>query len=323
MNDATVRKIIEDSYRKETTRSNYLARLNNLQQACNNTPLFQIISSPDAFYDALRKTYPNISTRKNILTLILALFKNSQRLRDELQVQHKRWRKFHDDMDGFQEAKYSKNMPDPDQLAKYTPMEDIDLKYKELKKVNPHDTLQSSQQFVLLSIITTTPPKRSDYGNMHIYYERDPNLKEANYMVLRDDPKHTSYMVFTKFKTAGEYARVDQDLPRQAAKDIKDSLRRHPRTHLFVNRFGDPFNTNNAFTKYVIRTFNKLFKRNTGVTMLRHIYITEKVSWDEMNDEDLGEIAHQMMHSTKLQRKYNWNKKAICDNLKRICDECK
>lgn len=324
MNDSTIVRIIENAYTKDTTRSNYLNRLTRLKEICDNKSYFNILSNPDTYYVSIRENYPNISTRKNVLTLILALFKNSEALRNDLVDQHKRWRKFHDDMDGFQEAKYKKNMPNPDQLAKYTPMEEIELRYKELKKESdPHETLQSSQTIVLLSIITSTPPKRSDYGSMAIYQEKDPNHTDENYLVIRSNPKHTSYMVFTKYKTSDEHRRIEQDIPKQTFKDIHDSLRRHPRDYLFMNRFNDPFKTNDAFSKFVIRTFKRLFDRNTGVTMLRHIFITEKLSWDEMNDEELDDVAHQMMHTTKLQRKYNWNKKAICDNLKRICDECK
>jgi hypothetical protein len=85
----------------------------------------------------------------------------------------------------------------------------------------------------------------------------------------------------------------------------------------------NPFATNDGFSKFVVGTFNKLFGRNTGVTMLRHIFITEKLSFDEMDDDVLENVAQQMLHSTRLQKKYNWSKKAICNTLKKMCHECK
>jgi hypothetical protein len=83
-----------------------------------------------------------------------------------------------------------------------------------------------------------------------------------------------------------------------------------------VNRFGGAFETNDGFSKFVKRVFIKLFGKGTGVTALRHAFISEKVSFDEMDDHELESIARQMMHSTGLQRKYNWNKQGICQALK-------
>lgn len=319
MDDNQIRGILQQSYAKETTRSTYLQRLIALQRVCNGVQVYHILSDPEQYYPLIRNAYPNITTRKNVLTLILALFKNSDKLRTYLKTQQVRWAQFHDNMDAFQQTAYKKNMPNPDQLAKYTPWEEITLKYKELKKRDPHSSLGTSIEFILLSIISSTPPKRSDYGNMRIFYDKDPNLKDANYIVLR---QQRSYMVFTKYKTSDEYARVDEELPLATEKDVKDSIRRHPRTHLFVNRFGNPFTTNKAFSKFVIRVFEKHFQRSTGVTMLRHIFITDTVSWDNMSDEKLATVANQMMHSSNLQRKYHWSKEAICENMKRICPDC-
>jgi len=322
MNNKEIDNILTLAYSKKTTQDNYRYRLNHLSSKIfNDKPIYEIISKPDDNYTTIRQAYPNISTRKNVLTVILALFKNSPKLQTLLPEELKRWKMFHDHMDSFQEAKYKKHVPDMKQLAKYTPFEDIELKYKSLKQAaDPHATQQDSLQLVLLSIIVTTPPKRSDYGEMKVFFEKDPNEKDMNYIVIRQQGQ--SYMVFNKYKSK-DAKRVDQELQPSVVKDIKDSLRRYPRSYLFINRFQNPYITNDAYSKFVIRTFRKLFGRDTGVTMLRHIYITEKLSFDEMDDDELEEVAHQMMHTTKLQRKYNWNKKAICNTLKKLCDDCK
>lgn len=322
MEDEEVRAILKANYKNEKTLDQYLARLNLLKKACDNVTVYTILSNPDTYYDKLRLRYPNISMRKNMITLILAIFRHSKSL-STLDPQQKRWRKFHDDMDGFQEAKYARNMPDAKQLVKYTPMEEIRLKYDELKKVDAHASRQSSQHFLLLSIVLNTPPKRSDYGSMKVYRNKDPNIKDANYVVLHTDTQTPSYMVFTIYKTAKNYSRVDEVLNRQLYKDISDSLRRHPRSHLFVNRFGDPFATNHLYSQWVSAAFERMFGRKTGVSMLRHIYITEELDFNALSLEERGDIAKQMLHSKGLQEKYAWNKKKICDAMKALCDDCK
>lgn len=329
ISDADIEDIIARNYPAQTTRDNYLHRLHILSSNVfqNSKSLYDILASPEESYTSIRGYYPNINTRKNVLTLILALFKHSTKLSTALPSQLARWREFHGHMDSFQEARYKKHMPSDKQMAKYTPLEDIERTYKDLrnKSQDPHKTLADSLQFVLLSIVTQTPPKRSDYGMMRIYHNRDPNLSDQNYVVLvkndRDSKQayRPSYMVFNKYKTAKAYKRVDQELPRKVTHDIRDSLRRYPREFLFENRFGQPFQTNNAFSKFVVRTFSKLFGRDTGVSMLRHIYITEKLMFDEMDDDDREREARLMMHDPKTQWKYKWNKAAICSRLSTMC----
>lgn len=327
MKDEEVIRIFHAAYPNAKTRDNYIQRIEKLKAQLSVPTIVEALADPDAHYPTLASLYPNVSTRKNFMTAILALFKHSEGLRAAVGPDRvKRWKKFHDDMDSFQEASYKKNMPSNRQLSKYTSTEDMSKKYLELRKApDAHNTLQSSQWLVFLSLCVALPPKRADYGSMRIYVDKDPNLKGENYLVLRTKaPVHAasspSYLVFTAYKTASEYQRVDEALPPQVARDIKDSLRRHPRSYLFVNRYGKPFATNNAFSKYVIRMFETLFGRATGVTMLRHIFITEKVDFNELNDEELEDISKQMMHSTGLQRKYNWNKAKVCGKLRTEAD---
>jgi hypothetical protein len=343
--DSDVEAIILRAYpgdRQAKTRENYLHRLRHLRDTVFDKKdllqqpppqpdrLQRILMQPDESYAVIRARYSNINTRKNVLTLILALFKHSPDLLQQAPgapAALERWKTFHLRMDAFQVAHAKKHMPSQRELAQYTPFEEIEAKYAALQraaatKLDPHATLEDSQTLVLLSVLISTPPKRADYGAMRVYHGREPipPPHDENFLVLLlDSSMTTTYMVFNRYKTDAKYRRVDQVLPERAARDVRDSLRRHPREYLFVNRFGRPFATNDAFSKFVRRIFLKLFGRGTGVTMLRHIFITEKVSFDELDDDELEGVARQMMHSTDLQRRYNWNKKAVCRALTTVC----
>ena len=325
MDDAYFDDLISSSYSKSTTAGNYANRLKSLKAICDGQQtVLAILSDPDGSYGRIRDKAPNVNTRKNYLTLVLALFKNSEDLRLALPQQHARWRAFHDRMDGFQESKYRKHLPDQKQLMQYTSMEEIRAKYEELRAAkDPHGTLQKSQELLLLSIATHLPPKRSDYGAMKVFYDSEKFEDQKNILVLVSNPPgRPSYMSFGKYKAKGQPRRFDQDLPHAATRDIRDSLRRHPREYLFVNRFGAPFGTNDAFGKFFKRTFQNLFGRDTGTSMLRHIYITEKVNYEELDEDQKDDIAQHMLHSTRLQNKYKWNRGAICGMLKQMCGEC-
>jgi hypothetical protein len=342
MDDREILKIIETAYTNENSARIYLHRLHRIQEISGGQPLFQVVSNPDTFYPQLRAAFPNIATRKNHLTVVLALFKHSEELSTLAPpTARARWSKFHEDMDAFQRSRSKKNLPTASQLARYTPWEEIELKYKELggkRRVgqDPHASMGASMEYLLISMLVHVPPKRCDYGHMRIYHGRDPHKNDENYVVLRNrvqaasKPNNSknnnrpsaSYMVFTQYKTAKFMGRIDEDLPLQAEADLLASLRRYPRDYLFVTRFNEPFQGPQAFSKFVIRVFRKLFGRDTGMTMLRHIYITENLSWDRMTDEQLELVSKQMMHSRALQRQYHWNRSAICDTLRKLCPEC-
>lgn len=291
----------------------------------------------DSVYAELKKKYPNISSRRNVITALLAFLRHippeslNSTIKD-VQEARNRWGKFHEHMRAFQEAKYKKHVPDVNQMQKYVGFDEIELKYQELKKAkNPHATLQQSQDILLLSIIISTPPKRADLGSMRIVYkdtekqQSNAETESKNHIVINTSKiPPQAYMVMIQYKTAESYGRIETDLPTKTVRDLLDSLRKWPREYLFLTpKASRPFSTNNAYGKWVQSVFTRLFGRATGVTMLRHIFITEKVNFDQMDDEQLEDLARQMLHSPSLQRRYNWNKEKICTLLTRMCPQCK
>eukprot|EP00798_Chlamydomonas_sp_ICE-L_P029889 gene29889-biopygen11630 len=293
---------------------------------------FTTVDDIDAAYDVLRVRYSNMSTRRNFLTAILAFLRYTPSLRDDPRAAsaRARWTEFHGHARAFQESRYKQHMPSERQLEKYVGLDQIDSKYQELKGGDvTNTTLQNSLDILLLSFVLSMPPKRADMGALRIYEDTDPRLSSENYLVLRrassaSSVNATSYIVLNKYKTSASYGRVETDLPHSATADLLDSLRHWPRDYVFVTRRGHnrPFASNNAYGRWVQSVFSRLFGRATGVTMLRHIFITEKVDPGSMNDDELEDIARQMLHSTDLQRKYNWDRAKICETLSQMCEQC-
>jgi hypothetical protein len=169
-------------------------------------------------------------------------------------------------------------------------------------------------QFTLLSVITHLRPKRADLGAVEIYRDDDPRKTDQNYIVLRKPKDGGSYLVMNMYKTSKYYQTVEEDLPEGLVRDIEQSLTRHPRKYLFTKEKGDPM-SNNTYSVFVRQTFEELFGRSTGVSLLRHIYITEKLDFDDMTIEERNAEAKLMLHTSGLQQQYKWPKKVICPKL--------
>lgn len=305
-------KILERVYQNKKTLENYQSRLRGLLNKFDNVALQNILENPDIHYKKIQEEYPSLTTRKNVLTVLLVLFREDEDLKENHKPAHEKWKKLHDDLVKLQDARIRRSEPEDKQVEKYTSFEEIEAKYKELKKRTYHDTERHSMQFLLLSILVHIRPKRADLGSIKIYREKDPRKTDENYIVLRKTG--TSYLVMNLYKTSQYYQTVEEDLPEGLTKDLETSLKRWPREHLFRKDDGEPM-SNNTYSVFVKTTFQDFFGRATGVSLLRHIYITEKLNFDDMTLEEQSEEAKLMMHTSGLQRQYKWPKKVLCPKL--------
>ena len=304
--------ILTKTYPNDKTRENYIARIRGLMKKLNVKTLLEILINPGVFYPQIQKLYTSLTTRKNVLTVLLVMYREDKELQEANKPAYDTWKKLHDDLTKLQVAKVKRSEPEAKQVEKYTSYEEIEAKYEELRKRGFHDTERHSMQYLLLSILVHLRPKRADLGAIAIYKEKDPRKTDANYIVMRT--KGTSYLVMNMYKTSKYYQTVEEDLPEGLVKDIQTSLARWPREHLFRKDDGEPM-SNNTYSVFVKTTFEQIFGRSTGVSLLRHIYITEKLNFDDMTLEEQDEEAKLMLHTSGLQRQYKWPKKTICPKL--------
>jgi hypothetical protein len=204
------------------------------------------------------------------------------------------------------ETDAKKNKIKEKQKEKYVSTEEVNLKRMEMKKGDPHGDKIVTQQYVLLTLLCDITPKRSDLGRLRVYRGDDPGIKTENYIVLRDSKSGLeSYLVMNVYKTAKTFGRMEEELADETVKVLKESLRRFPRTYVFVGHNGRPYDTNAAYGKFVERTFLELFGKATGTSLWRHIFISEKVKADASEDK-LEEIANKMLHGVNQQRRYRF-----------------
>lgn len=320
ISDTEIEASIVNGFDNKNTVRLYLDRLRILKTNVikdKDPSYFKILVNVFKNYEKIRLYYPNLESRKAQIVCILAVFNQNEILKDEIKKPYEQWEAFLKALKHLiEDEKSKKNIPDEKQMSKYTSFEDMELKYKELSQSNPHRTLKDSQEFILLSIVISTPPKRADYGVMKIYYDKDPNIDSENYIVIKEDTP--SFMVFNTYKNSKSFKRIDQDLTIQCTGDIKRSLHVYNREYMFINRFLKPYDKLGSFSSYVRRVFGNLFGKNVGVNLIRHCFITEKLDMENMNHVELNRIAKQMMHSSDLQRSYKWNKNDVSEAYAKI-----
>jgi hypothetical protein len=180
------------------------------------------------------------------------------------------------------------------------------LKFKNPKTVTP-EQFQTYLNYVVLSLYTLLPPRRNqDYLNMRVVGKWTPEMStDVNYIDMGGSGTPTKF-VFNKYKTAKKHGQQLIDIPKELADALLTYLKHHPvRSHIIrrktydypflVTATGDPLKSQNAIT----RLLNKVFGKKVGSSMLRHIFLSNKYSIDEMQKD-----ADLMAHSVATQRTY-------------------
>lgn len=163
------------------------------------------------------------------------------------------------------------------------------------------------QMYVLGSLYISdddNPPLRNEYGNMKVI-----GLKEFN--ALKDTEKKDNYLVVVSpskkfyslgdYKTSSTYGEKRIYIGKKLNAILNIWLHYNTSGWLLVNTKGGKLGTNNL-TKYLNKVFKPTGKENISSTMLRHIYISEKIGGPTYDEKQ--ELAEKMNHSVGTQEIY-------------------
>ena len=167
------------------------------------------------------------------------------------------------------------------------------------KALNPSEW-QTILAYIVLSLYTKFSPRRNqDYQLMKIVKtpKQAEVSKDSNYFVL-----DTKQFIFNKYKTATSHGEQVFDVPQDLVDAILLYCKAHPLKPTMKSPFqflvlddGSPLPSVNSIT----RILNRIFGKNVGTTMLRHIYLSHKYDVTEMNED-----AEKMGHTSGMQHEY-------------------
>ena len=166
---------------------------------------------------------------------------------------------------------------------------------------------------LLLGCYTYLPPVRADYfATQLLPFGAIPD--QPNY--IHYDATH-AHLVLTDFKTSRLYKEISHDLPAELHTQLLLSLQVQPRTYLFVNKFGNPFNRY-TFSHWANQQLETIFKKGLTLTMLRHLFIST-IDFNHSTPEELQQIGKKMGHNVSQQLLYKW-KSAVPNHSEKDSD---
>jgi integrase len=162
------------------------------------------------------------------------------------------------------------------------------FKKKELSK----EDLNDIQNYIILSLYTLIPPRRSlDFTEMKIHnYSQDDNHINKN------------KFVFTKYKTAKFNGTQYEEIPKELMSIIKKWIKINPTDYLLFDS-----NKNKLTPSKLTRRINKIFDKNISTSALRHLYISHKyqtfIKENESLEDDLKAMGSSMIQLPQYLKK--------------------
>ena len=287
---------------------NHLKKLNNGEEVVD----LKMLKKPDDVLNTIKDMKD--TTQKSYLTAIVSMLscfpddKKMQKLRASYYVL------VNNIVDKLKETPSSQlSKVQADNWMDWTDIIKIydDMKVKILLLVKGKKTITDTLfskllDFMVLSCYVEIPPRRNtDFMNMKIKNDvTDADSKEFNYLDLKNKE-----FIFNMGKTSKIYPDTKIAIPEDLLKNIILYLKYHPSSRqsnkkdtdsepfFLVHADGSSFTNGNSIT----RILNKIFKKNIGVSMLRHSYLTYK--YGDIN-EDKIQTAKNMGHSVVTQGEY-------------------
>lgn len=155
-----------------------------------------------------------------------------------------------------------------------------------------------------LYVLDDNPPLRNDYIMDVIKYTDYQKLteaqkKEKNYLVIKS--RNNKFFSLGEYKTSGKYGTKEIEVGKKLNSMLNVWLKFNTSGHLLLNSKKEPM-TANGLTKYLNKTFEPSGKSNISSSLIRHIFITEKIGGPTLKEKQ--EIADKMGHSVNQQELY-------------------
>lgn len=153
--------------------------------------------------------------------------------------------------------------------------------YLAKKKNHNMDDLQQMQNYIILSLYTLIPPRRSlDYTEMKI---KNPEVLEDNYIDKND-------FVFNRYKTSKFYNQQREKI----SKELMSILKKWIKINSITEYLLFDSNKNKLTPSKLTRRINKIFGKNISTSSLRKFYISHKYQNYIKENEELAEDFSKM-----------------------------
>ena len=261
----------------------YVSLLKNIMKNMNYDNVEELNNNPEKVIEFLKEKYESINGIKTRLSSLFVITNNKAYHADMMtniekyNIETNKQKKNEKQKENWMTAQEIEHIYDNMETSIKPLWKKKDLSTKELMKI---------QDFVILSLFTLIPPRRSlDYVEFKI------NNIDTN----KDNYIKSNSLVFNTYKTSTQKGQQTIKIP----KELKSLLTKYIK---LISDKSDYLIFNNKIQQLSIPNFtlrlNKIFGKKVSVNMLRHIYLSEKHA-DNLKDmkDDFAKMGSSLNQS--------------------------
>ena len=261
----------------------YVSLLKNIMKNMNYDNVEELNINPEKVIEFLKEKYESINGIKTRLSALFVITNNKAYHTDMMtniekyNIETNKQKKNEKQKENWMTAQEIENIYDNMETSIKSLWKKKNLSTKELMKI---------QDFVILSLFTLIPPRRSlDYVEFKI---NNINTNKDNYI-------KSNSLVFNTYKTSSQKGQQTIKIPKQ----LKSLLTKYIK---LISDKSDYLLFNNKIQQLSIPNFtlrlNKIFGKKVSVNMLRHIYLSEKHA-DNLKDmkDDFAKMGSSLNQS--------------------------
>ena len=316
------------------TKENYYTKMNKLRKTISGdiTNLDFLKNHIDEVIAYIESLNTN-STKKAYYISIYSLIKNSRRINKDIKKRYKmemeKFRNKNNDerKDNIMTTKEKDNWLTLDELKK-TPDKVSKIinetfgelfltedKYISLTKRMKQRYLSLMFEYVLLSVYCCREPFRLDFAMMKVAFNKLPESKEDNYLLVKDNGM-TIFM--NKFKNVKKIGKQTSELSSELVDimtywfQLIHIVKKKKAEYVFYLVKGDlkmvQFPSTNTFGKKLSTTFKKYTGKNITINLIRKIWETEMIQSEEYSQMTIREkenVHKKLLHGTSVAGEYN------------------
>ena len=241
---------------KPSSAKTYASNMRRLERLTGK-PFKEAIRNPKASVEAVEASKLGVSAKKGALTLPFTLFKHGLKLNQKLT---KQWTEINKRWVALGNKAQTSNVLSEKKQNQQLQWDGVMEGYEKAK----------GDERLLLAMYVLQPPRRAgDYAVLNIVKGVKEVVEGKNYLIL---PRSgNARLVLDNFKTHAKLGTYKTDLPADLTKMIRMSLRKTPRSRLFMLDINHD-TASNQLSKLVIETMGKVYGRGS-INALRHSYV--------------------------------------------------
>jgi hypothetical protein len=296
LDDVSVVSLVEEQHTKSTA-ATYVASLQRLRELSDAKTVHHALVNFDQSREAIEQKHHKASAALFQITAAVAALKLFPASVRGSATALRKWRDLQEEYAAIKWDEDQNNRISSEDVTNMVPLADVARAAAALT----HSKYTESRDKLILTICAHVYAKRSEWGTLRVVKREQALSSGENGMVVN---ARLCRLVLDNFKTHKTYGRYTEDMPSVVETEIRESLRRFPRTYLIQRAKSDRPVPNKDYSDLLVDLFKKYLDKHINVDRLRRMWVTQRVDYNSMTIAETNEIARRMLHSPREQRRY-------------------